>query len=215
MVNVPATLTPEYLAERWSRLYHMAEAGSWESVKRHGLLSTRALLDLFGISGAQRDAIEAARRPRSVPIHHPEHGTAWIRDNKPINETVLRRTLTGMSEPDWYRTLNGRVFFWLSERRLEKLRNAPAYQQREHDILTIDTNALLDAYADEIELCHLNSGAVHPAADYPRGAGTFQPIATYLWLDRLATAPAEPIVELTIPYAVPDIERFVIDVTTR
>jgi hypothetical protein len=193
----------------------MAEAGSWESVKRHGLLSTTALLDLFGISGAQRDAIEAARRPDSVPIHHPDHGPAWIRDNKPINETVLRRTLTGISEPDWYRTLNGRVFFWLSERHLEKLRNAPPYKQRHHDILTIDTKSLVDAYAEKIELCHLNSGAVHPAADYPRGAGSFQPIVSYPWLDRLATAPGEPIVELTIPYAVPDIERFVIDVTTR
>ena len=51
MVTAPQTLTPEYLAQRWPRLYHMAEAGSWESVKRHGLLSTTALLDLFEVSG--------------------------------------------------------------------------------------------------------------------------------------------------------------------
>lgn len=215
MVKVTEILTPELLARRWPRLYHMAEAGSWKSVKYHGLLSTTALLDLFEISGAERDAIEAARRPESVPIHHPDHGTVWIRDNKPINETVLRRTLTGMSEPDWYRTLNRRVFFWLSEHRLEKLRNAPPYRRREHDILTIDTKSLVDAHAAEIELCHLNSGAVHPAANYPRGAGSFQPIASYPWFDRLAIAPTEPIVELTVPYAVADIERFVIDVTTR
>ena len=111
MVSPPQTLTPGYLAERWPRLYHMAEAGSWESVRRQGLLSTTALLDSFEISGPERDAIEAARRPESVPIQHPVYGTAWIRDNKPINETVLRRTLVGISEPDWYRTLNGRVFF--------------------------------------------------------------------------------------------------------
>jgi hypothetical protein len=128
---------------------------------------------------------------------------------------VLRRTLIGMSEPGWYRTLNGRVLFWLSERRLEKLRNAPPYRDREHDILTIDTGSLVESYAGEIELCHLNSGAVHPAADYPRGAGSFQPIVSYPWRDRVATAPTEPIVELTIPYAVPSIDRFVIDVTTR
>jgi hypothetical protein len=215
VVSVPETLTPEYLADRWPRLYHMAEADSWESVKHHGLLSTTALLDLFGITGKERDAIEATRRSESVAIYHADHGTAWIRDNKPINETVLRRTLTGISEPDWYRTLNGRVFFWLSARRLEKLRNAPPYREREHDILTVDTRSLVDAYGAEIELCHLNSGAVHPAADYPRGAGSFQQIASYRWRERLAIAPAEPIVELTIPYAVPDIERFVIDVTTR
>jgi hypothetical protein len=193
----------------------MAEAGSWRSIQQHGLLSTSALLDLFEITGTQRHAIESARRPESVPIQHTVHGTAWIRDNKPINETVLRRTLTGMSEPEWYRTLNGRVFFWLSPDRLNRLRNAPPYRGREHDILTVDTADLLAAFAGTVELSPLNSGAVHPGANYTRGAGTFQPVATYPWQERRAVAANEPIVELTVPYSVPDAERFVIHVTTR
>jgi hypothetical protein len=208
-------LTPAYIAQRLPRLYHMAEAGSWPSVQRHGLLSTSALLDLYEVVGAQRDAIESARRPESIAIHHPAHGTAWIRDNKPINETVLRRTLVGMTEPEWYRTLNGRVFFWLSSKRLDRLREAPPYRDRVHDILTLNTAALLDAYAATVELAHLNSGAVHPGAKYTRGVGTFQPVATYPWRERLAVARHEPIVELTVPYSVPDAHRFVIDVTTR
>jgi hypothetical protein len=215
VVSAPSVLTAEYIAERWPRLYHMAEAGSWPSIQRHGLLSTTALLDLFGIGGAAREAIEASRRAESVSIHHPEHGTAWVRDNKPINETVLRRTLAGMSESDWYRTLNGRVFFWLSEDRLDRLRLAPPYRAREHDILTLDTAALLEIYAPRLELAHLNTGAVHPSANYPRGTGTFQGIAAYPWRQRLATSPSEPIVELTVPYAVPDPDAFVIDVATR
>jgi hypothetical protein len=217
MVNssVPTALTPEYIAERWPRLYHMAEAGSWPSIQEHGLLSTSALLDLFEITGPDRDAIESARRAESVAIHHSAHGTAWIRDNKPINETVLRRTLIGMSESEWYRTLNGRVFFWLSTERLDRLRDAPPYRGREHDILTLDTAALLQAHGAAVELAHLNSGAVHPGAKYTRGADTFQTIATYTWRDRLATAASEPIVELTVPYAVPDASRLIIDVTTR
>lgn len=193
----------------------MAEAGSWRSIREHGLLSTSALLDLFAITGVQRDVIESARRPQSVAIHHPVHGTAWIRDNKPINETVLRRTLVGMSEPEWYRTLNGRVFFWLSTERLTRLRNAPPYRDRKHDILTLDTARLLEALGSTVELAHLNTGAVHPGATYTRGAGTFQPVATYPWQERLAVSPREPIVELTVPYSVPEAERFVIDVTTR
>jgi hypothetical protein len=92
---------------------------------------------------------------------------------------VLRRTLVGMSESEWYRTLNGRVFFWLSRNRLDRLRGAPPYRDREHDILTLDTAAVLDSYAPIVELAHLNSGAVHPGAKYTRGAGTFQPIAGY------------------------------------
>ena len=193
----------------------MAEAGSWASVQRHGLLSTTALLDLFEVTDDNRAAIEAARRPESVEITHPEHGAAWIRDNKPINETVLRRTLVGMSEAEWYRTLNGRVFFWMSERRLDRLRGAPAYRHREHDILTLDTKAVLAFYEDQVELTHLNSGAVHPSANYPRGLGTFRKISAYPWRERSRTAPTEPIVELTVPYAVRDVTDFVIDVVTR
>jgi hypothetical protein len=214
-VSVPNTLTAEYLAQRWPRLYHMAEAGSWTSIEARGLLSTSALLDLFEITGDQRNAIEAARRPNSIEITHPDHGSAWIRDNKPINETVLRRTLVGMSESDWYRSLNGRVFFWLTERRLDRLRGAPPYRDREHDILTIDTRRLLEVHSREVELAHLNTGAVHAGAKYSRGSGTFRSISDYPWLDRVRVARHEPIVELTVPYAVRDVHDLVIDVTRR
>ena len=214
MVSAPEKLTADYIAERWPYLYHMAEGGSWPSIERYGLCSTTALLDLFEIHGTDRDAIEARRRPESVRIDHPARGTAWIRDNKPINETVLRRTLVGTSEPDWYRSLNSRVFFWLSEDRLTRLRRAPPYRARPHDILTVSTERLLAAHADEIELSPLNSGAVHPAANYPRGAHTFQPIVRYPWLERVAVAPREPIVELTVRYMVTDVGSLVTDVRT-
>lgn len=214
-MSPPDTLSADYIAERWPRLYHMAEAGSWSSVQRHGLLSTTALLDLFAVTGARREAIESARRAESVCVTHPEHGTAWIRDSKPINETVLRRTLEGMTASEWYRTLNGRVFFWLTPERLDTLRNAPPYKPREHDILTLDTAAVLETHGDIVELAHLNSGAVHPSADYPRGAGTFRTISDYPWRARLSVAPREPIVELTVPYALRDASVFVRDVTTR
>lgn len=214
-MTVPITLTASYIAERWPRLFHMAEAGSWPSIQQHGLLSTSALLDLYEISEPERDSIEAARRAESVEITHPQYGSALIRDNKPINSTVLRRTLVGMSEADWYRTLNSRVFFWLTEDRLDRLRRAGPYREREHDILTIDTARLLAAHGDEVELAHLNSGAVHAGAHYPRGVGTFAAIADYPWQERLRIARSEPVVELTIPYAVDDISELVIDVQRR
>jgi hypothetical protein len=193
----------------------MAEAGSWPSIRQFGLRSTTALLDLFDIHGPKRDAMEAARRSESVAIHHPIYGTAWIRDNKPINETVLRRTLVGISEPDWYRTLNGRVFFWLTEDRLARLRNAPPYRTRQHDILIFGAERLLAAHGDSVELSPINSGAVHPAANYPRGVGTFRRIRCYPWTERLSVAPAEPIVELTVLYMVSDPMSMLIDVSTR
>ncbi len=210
----PAALTADYLAERWPLLFHMAEEGSWESIQRFGLRSTTALLDLFGIAGSERDQIEAARRPESVAIHHPDYGTAWIRDNKPINETVLRRTLVGMTEPEWYRTLNGRVFFWLTEGRLNRLRNAPPYRDRRHDILVVSTERLLARYETVLELSPLNSGAVHPGANYPRGKGTFTRISKYPWRERCRVSPGEPIVEVTVPYMVDSLAPLVVDVRT-
>lgn len=215
MVAAPSVITAEYIATRWPRLFHMAEAGSWPAIQRHGLLSTTALLDLFEIEGALRDRLESARRPESVSIEHPVHGTAWIRDNKPINETVLRRTLVGMTEPEFYRLLNGRVFLWLTEKRLGKLRAAPPYRDRQHDVLVVSTERLLASYAERVELSPLNSGAVHPAADYPRGQGTFSRIGNYPWAERKRTAAAEPIAEVTIPYAIPDIADHVLDVRER
>ncbi|HEX8065052.1 MAG TPA: hypothetical protein VF520_00855 [Thermoleophilaceae bacterium] len=208
-------LTLELLAERYPRLFHMAEAGSWPSIQEHGLLSTTALLDLFEVTGPRRGEIEARRRPETIRIEHPIHGTAYIRDNKPINETVLARTLEGMTLEEWYRTLNGRVFFWLTEQRLDRLRNAGPYRRRQHDILTIDTTTLLERHGDRVELAHLNTGAVHPSADYPRGAGTFRPIDQYPWAQRRRISPGEPVVELTVAYSVPDIRDVVVEVETR
>lgn len=150
-----------------------------------------------------------------MTVQHPEYGTAWIRDNKPINATMLRRTLVGMSEVEWYRTLNRRVFFWLTETRLNRLREAAGYRTRPHDILTLDTASLLAAHAREVELAPLNTGAVFRATRYPRGTGTFSAIAAYPWQQRVRVARAEPIVELTIPYSLPDAAEHVIDVQTR
>jgi hypothetical protein len=78
-VTTPDTLTTAYIAERWPRLFHMAEAGSWPSIKRHGLLSTTALLDLFEIPAPDREAIESARRPDPMTLVDPSLGTVWIR----------------------------------------------------------------------------------------------------------------------------------------
>ncbi len=49
----------------------MAEADTWDSIRKNGLLSTSALLDLYEIKGAQRYAIESDHRPESIPISHP------------------------------------------------------------------------------------------------------------------------------------------------
>lgn len=100
------------LASRCPVLYHMVEDGSWEGIRGLGLLSTSALLDKFEVGGALRLRNESARRPRMGAVEHPEHGRALIRDNKPMQGTVLERCLAGMTPREWYETLNRRVFSW-------------------------------------------------------------------------------------------------------
>ncbi len=184
-------------------LFHMAEEGSWPSIRARGLLSTSALLDLYGLVGEERARIEGARRPASIVL---APGVV-IRDNGPLNEKNLARSLDGDLKPaDWYRLLNGRVFFWLSRQRLQKLLGARLYREKAHEVLEAEARPLVEAYRDSIELSPMNSGAT---GRFPvrRGPTTFRPIADYDYAGRKARG-LERVVELAVLGGVPDIERF-------
>lgn len=204
-----SSLSTGVIAQRWPRLYHLTEVGSWPSIERHGLLSTAALLDVYGVPDAERERLLGRRRPQMKRLERPDAGTAWIRDNKPMNETVLRRTLVGMDVSEYYRALNQRVFFFLEEAPLQRLRNAPPYRDRAHEMLVLDTASLLSRYGDIVELSPYNSGAVHPGATVQRGPRPFLTITEYPWEERRVRRP--PIAELTVPGGVRDVNGLVIE----
>ncbi len=96
---------------RYPRLYHLAHGDAWPGLQRHGLLSASALVRLFEVRDA--DSLLAQRRPRSEPLTHPEHGTAILRDQKPLNEVKLASALTGgMTVREWLEQLNKLAFFF-------------------------------------------------------------------------------------------------------
>ena len=201
----------EALAMHYPRLYHMAEAGSWPGIMRHGLLSTSALLDLFEVRGPDRNTIESTHRPESLTITHPLHGTAVIRDQKPMSDKALRRALRGSLSPaDWYRILNRMVFFWLTEKRLKRLLEAIEYRDKRQTVLTIDTARLLERHGHRVRLSPMNSGNTRPYP-HPRGRDTFLPLSEYPFESRRKRG-REPAVELTVEYSVPDIRDFVLHV---
>lgn len=204
---------PEVLVARFPRLYHMAETGSWHAIQRHGLLSTRALVDLFELQGDKREALLARHRPNSVLIRHPVHGEAVIRDQKPMSDGGLERVLRdGLTPSDWYRILNEKVYFWLERRRLDSLLAAAAYRDRRQTVLTVDTATLLSRHVDRILLSPINSGCTKPYPQ-PRGRDTFLPLVTYPfdeWDSKRRRR--DPVVELTVQYSVPDIRDCVITV---
>jgi hypothetical protein len=186
-------------------LYHMAERGSWASIKGRGLLSTSALLDLYSIQEPQRSAIEKQHRPNSVELREDGLPTATIRDQIPMSDTGLERCLPGHLTPsDWYELLNAKVFFWLTEDRLHRLTAAKAYRDREHDVLEVDTRSLIEAHRNAIWLCPINSGCTKPMP-HPREA-TFVRISDYPYEHwRRRRAKGERVVELAVDHSVPDI----------
>jgi hypothetical protein len=171
-------VTPQEFAARHPTLYHMAEQGSWSSIREHGLLSTTALLDLFEVTGAERQAIESVHRPASVQISHPHYGTAVIRDQKPMSETKLRSCLIGMEPRDWYELLNGKVFFWPTLERLIRLLRARAYRNSPHLVIEIETSILLEQRMYQTTLSRINSGST-VYTPVPRGRETFLPLSEY------------------------------------
>ena len=192
-------------------LYHMAEEGSWPSIREKGLLSTSALLDLYGVKGAEREGIEAERRPGSVVLEDAALGRAVIRDNGPLNARKLARALPpDLPVAEWLRLLNGRVFFWLTEDRLGRLLGAKLYRDKVHDVLEVEAAPLVAAHRARIELSPINSGVTDPFPA-PRGRDTFRSIADYPYAEwrRKRGRRGEPVVELAVLGGVPDVARFV------
>jgi hypothetical protein len=190
----------------------MAEANSWSSIRKHGLLSTTALLDLFEINDDLRRSLESQHRPNSVKITHREHGEAVIRDQKPLREGPLAKCLVGMTPKQWYRTLNSYVFFWVTEARLKTLLEAKAYRGKTHTVIAVDTARLLKTNARAVRLSPINSGSTiyNPR---PRGADTFQPISKYPFEERRRIRGlGNAVAELAIRYAVSDISGCVLEV---
>lgn len=207
-------MEPELLIRTFPRLYHMANHEAWPSIKKHGLLCTSALLNLFEITGNLREQLEAMHRPRSVTITHPIHGRAVVRDQKPMSDDGLKRCVTGASPRDWYLILNSKVFFWPTEERLQTLRNAVEYRNYPQCIITVDTRKLIEIYPQKILLCPMNSGATKPMP-HPRSPDIFQPIDTYPYevLRRKRGQAKKTVAEVAVIHSVPDISQVVINVS--
>lgn len=194
-------MTEEEIIELYPRLWHMAEDGSWPSIQQHGLLSTTALLDLYGYAPTDpfRIAVEEQRRAESVPISRPGLANAVIRDQKPMSDGALLKCLDGGLTPtDWYRTLNAKVFFWLSRERLRRLLGAKAYRDQPQTVLTIDTRSLVEANVGYIMLSPINSGStiMNPVR---RGPQTFKAPADYPFAEWKKKRNArDAVVELTV-----------------
>jgi hypothetical protein len=193
------------------RVYHIAEADNWPSIECDGLLSARALFERAGALPRDRAAVAQHRPVRAVL----SDGTV-IRDQSPMPPSALEPCLRGLTPTQWYRLLNGKVFFWFDEDRVA--RHLHACRRTAQVVLTIDGEALLARHAARASVAPFNTGNARrkPAV---RGRATFVPWMTWQasgWRsesDGLGTslrAKSHKPAELTIDRAVPDILEFVI-----
>lgn len=194
------------LLERHPTVYHMAEDGTWPSIRSRGLLSTAALVDLYNPPAATRSRILHGVRRTSVTMTAASLPPVVIRDQLPLK--FLDRCLSPGTPPQAFLdALNGRVFFWLSEQRLRRLLDARMYRRSPHVVLHVATASLLSCYAASAELAPYNTGSMHVPTAPRRGPDVFVPIIDYPYDDwrRRRGASGEPAVELTVPWAVPDV----------
>ncbi len=205
-------MNPELFCEQHPYLFHMAEAGTWESIKRYGLLCTSAILDLLGVTGKERRDIESSCRRNSVPVEDKKHGRFLIRDNGPLPLKKLEACLTDMTPGQFYKELNKRVFFWPTEERVKGLLDARRYRNREHTVIKVSSKLLVKHYQTKICFSRINSGsAVYQFT--PRGKWTFVPFMK--WPDDVGPRSGklkERIAEIAVEYSVDRIAEIAVEV---
>lgn len=185
---------------RWGKkrpfVYHMAYEENRDSIRRHGLLSTEALVDLLGLPGAERDLLLAKHRPSPTRLRNRSGELVVVRDQKPLNPNVLERHLTDMTLEQWFRKLNSFVFFWMKRERLDGMIACSEYCNLRTLVFKIRTADLLKAHPCAC-VTTINTGNTK-MMPVDRGTATFSPFRTYSQgLGRAA--------ELVVPYAVTDI----------
>ncbi|WP_250126611.1 isocitrate lyase/phosphoenolpyruvate mutase family protein [Chroococcidiopsis sp. CCMEE 29] len=196
------------------RVYHLAEAANLPLIQRNGLLSASKLLDLAGLTGADRDRLERSQRWAHTRLPNG----VQIRDQRPMPPKALESCLVGLDPAEWYAAINSRVFFWLDLDRLNRQR--AACEPRPQVVLAVDTAKLVAAYCEQIALAPINTGNARrrPAR---RGMVTFVPYPVWVesgWASEAAgrgfpeRKRSHCPVELTVADSVPDMMRFVIGV---
>ena len=206
-------MVPSDLSANYPVLYHIVWGGSWPSIRENGLLSSKALLRLYGKSDSEIAGLTQSRRPHRVEIECSGRPRAVLRDQKPLTDAGLRSALSGSAEPwQWYDRINCMVFFWPTKERLKTMISASVYERVDHDVLVIDTKKLVDLEAPNIRLSRMNSGSTKPFA-HRRDMGLFKRIEDYPFeFRRKRYGTAKAVAEVCVLDRVENIREAVLEV---
>jgi hypothetical protein len=164
-------------------LYHLTDSRNFEIIKIDWLLlSTESLVNKSTLNIEEKKKFLTNKRPvhKEIVINGKNH---FIRDQKPISETNLKKCLTnGWSVGEFLQLLNSRVFFWPSLPRLWS--HFTRYQNESPIIIKVSSGSMFEIN-NHAEFCRLNSGATRSnshlnGAPPDRGIETFLPAEKYL-----------------------------------
>ena len=139
-------------------LYHLSAEGSWPGIQRHGLLSSKLILNKFGIDEKRLREIETHRLSHAYPLHSEEYGSFVLRDRTTLSHAELTYALQGSCSSDhWINLLSQRVFLFAQKKSLENLLKAPLNCKLSHVVLEVETCKLFDRHASVIEVAEINN----------------------------------------------------------
>jgi hypothetical protein len=169
---------PALFVTKYPTLFHLADARSWPSIERHGLLSAAEIVRRWQVPPDRAELLLTRKRPKPpVGLPHPELGMAVLRDQGPLNEDLLAPALTdAWTVADWLRRLNSYVFFFPDLDRALTLHSA--YRDTPAVLLTVRTRSLVQKHGAKVRLAGINTGYTGRKVK-ERGANTFLPIRRY------------------------------------
>jgi len=182
-------------AQRFPRLFHVADAAVEPLIRRHGLLSAEALCALFEVPEPRRSRLLGENRSRYETLEHPAHGRAVLRRQLMTDAALAPRLGPGLTCACWRRFINARVFFWVS--RASATRLLAAEPDRSQIVLAVRTEALIETGL-QVFASPVNGGAIdraRPERRRWREPALYRPIAE--------VAPAERVLEVAVPGPVP------------
>lgn len=142
---------------RYPQLYHVTDAAALSGLRRHGLLSAKALCCLFEVPAGDRPALLTRNRDGYARLVHPVHGEAWLRRQSMRDAPLRSRLDPALTPGQWRRFINAHAFLCASRAWAERLR---AFERdREQVVLTWNTAALLAAGV-VLLACSYNNGTV-------------------------------------------------------
>lgn len=165
----------EVFVKKRPTLYHLTDKRNLEHILAEGFKSTKALVEEAKLKNGKE--FLTSRRPDHYELKTDKKST-FIRDQQPISEKVLRRSLEeGCSYEDFLLILNSRIFFWPTLSRLWK--HYKRYVEEKPVIIHLPTEEIFGLNMNPL-FSRLNSGATRCSSHWDgnapeRGFNTFLP----------------------------------------